>query len=329
MPSTLKKVRPGDPLEIPAAAFNTFIDVARAHLARQHARGRDAWRAFQQTGIVLVKNASGSDVGQYGVLGIDGPIITAADNEDEFRTRVALKGVTPSESDHVGRFVILLEPVADGQIGRGVAAGVTVARVSVDSEHADDSFADISDGSTTALALTSRGSAQVLWREAGDSGTKWAVVRLGREPAPTGLGQFLAADLWFYVTGNQDWTDVDTRNWSESIIAVCAWWNGGGPPGMGGSWNEDDIEIADFADWTWQAQEHGKLLQTHVPMNEFWDIEILRWLRSDFYGDFYLRVNGTSGALQAKSANFGNHYQIRAFLLCSGRNDATQYIQLG
>ena len=33
---TLKKVKPGDPLAIPAATFNTFVDAAQDFLRRQY-----------------------------------------------------------------------------------------------------------------------------------------------------------------------------------------------------------------------------------------------------------------------------------------------------
>ncbi|MCJ7544506.1 MAG: hypothetical protein MUP47_08090 [Phycisphaerae bacterium] len=35
MTDALRKVRPGDPLVIPALAYNTFVDAARDFLARQ------------------------------------------------------------------------------------------------------------------------------------------------------------------------------------------------------------------------------------------------------------------------------------------------------
>lgn len=36
MNDPMKKVKPGDPLVIPAATFNTFVDTARDLLTRQH-----------------------------------------------------------------------------------------------------------------------------------------------------------------------------------------------------------------------------------------------------------------------------------------------------
>ncbi len=37
---TLQKVKSGDPLDILAATFNTFVDAARDYLDREHGRGQ-------------------------------------------------------------------------------------------------------------------------------------------------------------------------------------------------------------------------------------------------------------------------------------------------
>jgi len=109
MSSTLRKVRSGDPLVIPAATFNAFVDVARDYQERQRSATRDGLPDWRQTGIVLVRNDSGADRQRFDVLGVAGTVIKPTDNADAFKERVALKGVTPTAA-HAGRFVILLEP---------------------------------------------------------------------------------------------------------------------------------------------------------------------------------------------------------------------------
>ena len=77
MSSSLKKVNPGDPLVIPAGAYNTFVDVARDYLDRRQDQGQEAHPAARHSGIVLVRNDAGEDVtSRFAVLGIDGPDIT-------------------------------------------------------------------------------------------------------------------------------------------------------------------------------------------------------------------------------------------------------------
>jgi len=58
----LKKVKPGDPLVIPAATYNTFVEAARDYLDCRNDQGQEAHPAARNSGIVLVRNDSGEDV---------------------------------------------------------------------------------------------------------------------------------------------------------------------------------------------------------------------------------------------------------------------------
>ena len=172
----LKKVKSGDPLAFPAATFNAFVDAARAHQAGQRSINGEGTRSVGHITTVNVQNASGSDVGRFGVLGIDGPAIGPEQNLAEFQGRPTLKGVTPVAGTHNGTFVVLLDPVGDGRIGRGCAAGVTVAKIDVADE--SHTHADIANGVTAHLASGTSGAARILWKESG-TGEKWALLRLG------------------------------------------------------------------------------------------------------------------------------------------------------
>jgi len=177
----MRKVQSGDPLVIPSQTFNSFIDAAQAHKARQQASGQTDRQAFRQSGIVLVKNASGADRQRFDVLGIDSPVITPTDNEDAFKNKVILSGITPSESDHLGRFVVLLEPLADGKVGMAGASGVCA--IHVDVQHEDHRFADIKDGDASSLQSRESGAATILWKETG-TGLKWGIVHLAGAMPP-------------------------------------------------------------------------------------------------------------------------------------------------
>ena len=110
----------------------------------------------------------------------------------------------PAAADHIGNFVILLEPAA-GEIGRACISGVCPVRVDVNDE--DDQFADVKDGEATMLESAPTGSARIIWKESG-TGTKWAVVRLGGGaglPPGTTDGQV----LWW-------WQTAATPGWSVS-----------------------------------------------------------------------------------------------------------------
>ena len=73
MGDPFKKVQRGEPLRIPAETFNTFIDAAKDFRQRTQNRGQSSLANFADSGIVLVKNASGGDRDRYDILGIDSP----------------------------------------------------------------------------------------------------------------------------------------------------------------------------------------------------------------------------------------------------------------
>ncbi len=203
MGNPLKKVRTGEKLVIPAATFNTMIDAARDFKRRQQNRASTGQAYFHQTGIVLVANNSGGDRNRFDVLGVTEPIIRPEDNPIEFTRRPTFRGVRPTAS-HKGRFVVLLEPVKDGHIAHAVIAGVTVARVRVD--FADDPCCDVTPDKHGFLQTCLDGSAQILWKQR-DSGTCWAIVR---------LGNICAADSG---DGSDSWSDSDS--FSDSDVVGC------------------------------------------------------------------------------------------------------------
>ena len=151
-------VLPGEKLQIPAAAYNAFLDAARLARARQNEKDGEGDREFRQTGIIKVRNDSGDDRGRFEVPGIAGPLIEPAENLQEFQNRVALKGVLPQRS-HRGRFVVLLEPLTNGSIGRAVISGVTVGKVVVQPGQRNCGCADVIEADASALQYVDDGAA--------------------------------------------------------------------------------------------------------------------------------------------------------------------------
>jgi hypothetical protein len=176
----LSKVRPGEPLRIPAKAYNAFVDAALDHQQRSMSTTGDALRDQKQSSFVLIKNESGAARAQFDVLGIDGPIITRANNPEAFRSRIALRGVTPT-ANHVGRFVILHDALPNGTVGRAYVTGACLARVRMQDEA--HTAADIDDGQVGQLASGEGGAASLLWvepvEERANPEIAWAVVRFG------------------------------------------------------------------------------------------------------------------------------------------------------
>jgi hypothetical protein len=213
MSSALRKVRSGDPLVIPAAAYNAFIDAALDFRQRTAHLGQGAQPSFSQASIVLVRNDSGSNQNRMAVLGVDAPIIDPSTNEEEFRNRVALACVTPEKGTHEGRFVVLAEPIANGKIGRAYAAGVCPVKIDVPDEEHEWRYAEIADGITGNLKVSMQGSATILWR-AGGTGVQWAVIRLG-QPVPMHVFPVELTQV-----GGEQGDEENPASWTYDVLDV-------------------------------------------------------------------------------------------------------------
>ena len=176
MSDIFRKVLPGDKLRIPAAAYNASVDAARSQQGREHDRSADPKPADRRdSGIVLVKNASGADRQRFDVLSISGVVFSPSANLEAFQNRPVFIGVTPAAAAP-GKFVVLLAPAKANAIAHAAVASLTVVRVNVtDASHG---FADVKDNDATQLQSSASGTARILWREGG-TGSQWALVRLG------------------------------------------------------------------------------------------------------------------------------------------------------
>ncbi len=175
---TLKHVHPGDKLNIPATAYNAFVDAARDLQSRQRNAERESQRDFRQNGIVLVRNDSDDVIEAHHALAIGGVLIEpgSADQERTFQSRTPLKGHVATVGSPKLGFVVAQEPIAVGEVGRCVITGITPARVHIYDER--DTTCEL-DPLTTVLASAPLGGAPIIWRETG-LGEKWAVIELGR-----------------------------------------------------------------------------------------------------------------------------------------------------
>ena len=191
----MKRFKAGDAFRgLPTSTWNQFVQASEIVLTGQLDRGgRARGKSGPQATVVYVKNNTESDVGWYGILGIDGPLFSDTDNLNEFQARVMFTASTPAEDTHEGMFVVCIEPIPAGQIGRAVVSGAV--QVQVDVKDADHTFADITDADLTKLTSATSGSARILWKAAG-TGTKWAIVRLGNIQEPTGGLWAIAKECW-------------------------------------------------------------------------------------------------------------------------------------
>ncbi len=170
---SLRKVKSGDPLTIPAAAYNAFVDAAIDLRQRQHEESREPQRLRRDNDVILVLNSTGSTVNRFGVLAITDPIIAPTDALE--LERIAFTGVVPA-AEHTGKFAILLETAAPGAIVRAAMGGVVPVKVGL--LQPDDEFADVAPGQTGWLNSGDSGAAQILWVESSLVPVRQAIVRL-------------------------------------------------------------------------------------------------------------------------------------------------------
>ncbi|MFO0806683.1 MAG: hypothetical protein U0791_26555 [Gemmataceae bacterium] len=181
MPDNLQHVQPGAPFEPSAATWNEFIDAARAVKDHRSQRGENALNALIQphnTCLVKYDASTGSTLAAFSTLSYGTPLIdpsAAASDRLLASKRPAIAGVTPSAATANRPFLITMEPIQGGSLGRAVASGLAVVQVSVSS--ASHWRAKPSAGVTANLVSTTSGGVPILWKESG-TGTKWAMVLL-------------------------------------------------------------------------------------------------------------------------------------------------------
>ncbi len=207
MSDTFKKVKSGDKLRIPAATYNAFIDTALDYQSRQRNISSTPQAVARSSGMILVRNDTGTDLDRYSVLGIDRPIIMPGDNLDSFKNKVALIGVIPRTASHQGKYVITWEPLKSSAIGLAYAAGVCPVKVDVSDAATQYPCAEIVDGVTANLEARSSGSATILWREGG-TGVQWALVAFGSPDGRTDNPSTLGA-------ASEGSETADTHSWAR------------------------------------------------------------------------------------------------------------------
>jgi hypothetical protein len=191
----IAKVSSGQPLKIPAAAFNAFVEAANAHQSSQHAQSSDARSAPAPGGMMSIRNDTGIPRDRFSVIGIDTPLISPADNPQVWQDHLVFRGSSAQTEVHKNRYGILQEPIAAGAIGRVLVSGVSIARIFVKDVVHD--HARIAAGT---LETAQSGSAQIIWKEPG-LGDRWAVIRIPIESSSGGPGEMARTSVWANATG--------------------------------------------------------------------------------------------------------------------------------
>lgn len=180
----LAKVTPGQPLRIPAAAYNAFVDAAvDLRMRQQRGGGAESAGRRRESGLVLLRNDSGGDLDRFAIVTLSGVAISPAENLNEFQAAPIFTATAPVAGSPVA---VLQEPIADGKYGQAMVSGVTPCLVTVND--AGHQYCEATAGVTDALSSVALGSIRILWSDAGSgsgsgSGSgaenQWSVVALG------------------------------------------------------------------------------------------------------------------------------------------------------
>jgi hypothetical protein len=203
---SLRKVSPGEEINLRASDWNEIIDAVRAvqgMIISDRPRPRAA--PSPQGATILAQNNETTICPCFGILGISTTLFDPATKLRSFQNTPAVAGVKPTAAAHTGRFIIATEPIPPGKIGFCLTVGVCPVQIDVTDE--DHEFADVADGDWTKLASGASGLASILYKPSG-TGTKWAIVRIGgASQAPEA-----EAGVSFAVRVSQDGGDAGDEN---------------------------------------------------------------------------------------------------------------------
>ena len=181
------RIKPG-PLrgQISARAWNRAQDAADIVLGDRYGQvGEPQTDGPKPYTPILARNSTTGTVSRWGVLSVAGVVFTPSgatgNATQQFQDQPVLSGGLPTGGQS---FVVAVEPIAAGKIGRVAVAGVVQAKINVVAE--SDTFATAKDGDLTQLTSASSGEAQILWKESGTGTGKWAIVRFGGSGAAGG-----------------------------------------------------------------------------------------------------------------------------------------------
>lgn len=166
-----RSVRPGDKLRVTSKAWNRVVDGLRTKpdfLARAG--------EYEPTNFrLLARNQTTGAVARWGVLQITGVSPAVTTGAVQFQEWPAIVGDVPATG--AAPYVVAVEPIAAGAMGRVAIDGVV--QVKLDVSNVDHRFAAPKAGSTARMESAPAGPAAILWKEPGTGDDKWALVRIG------------------------------------------------------------------------------------------------------------------------------------------------------
>jgi hypothetical protein len=214
---TLRYVKSGDSLRIPASDYNAFVDAARDFRNRSAPGTRGRSGASSYDGTVLAYN-SGEPIELFDAVGIED--IATPPRMDCVVEPCAVVRV-PTEEDR-GRFGVAVTPIPSGDYGRIRLSGETWAKVEPANSESDATYTcDIEPDSS--ILKPGAGAGTILWKKSGDD-FDLALVRFGGGSTPPAIYGTLdddfsaggSATISIHEWIHGGWSDVNRK---ETIYA--------------------------------------------------------------------------------------------------------------
>lgn len=183
-----KKINKGQRLGgIPADGWNAFVDTS--HKVDQLRTQQQGQASSDRGGPVycFIRNDSGSDVPNGGVLALGAPVTVPATRAEVVLEGLAFVGELPVADAPTQHVAISIEPIADGAFGYGIIPGAVWAKVNV----SDDGhlFAQPKASVSELRSHASQGF-PIIWKESGTGAGKWAVISLSKASDVVTVYQF-------------------------------------------------------------------------------------------------------------------------------------------
>ena len=181
----IKKVVAGDPLLIPANAYNSFVDAARAERTRSHtgAATQQGSAPLPPNQVWVVSKVEGLTIPKFGVARLDNLIIVPTETTSDFPEPFSFYIKKPDfeNTEDINHLVVMNGVVSYlGGFVRATISGLMPVLIRI--QNRDHSFATIEQSQSTAhLRFTSSESdtpIRIMWKPS-LTGVRWCVVYLG------------------------------------------------------------------------------------------------------------------------------------------------------
>ena len=175
----MKRAKPGQRIGevITAEAYNRVLAATETV---ESGNGPNTGAGNNQSGLIKVKNNSGSDLGRFAAVAIGEPLFKpnapeASGTKSSSFWRQPVVTVETLEADDSRKIVVMAEPVASGKVGFAVVSGITPAIVTKPASGDEFNGAKPVAGG---LELTNAGGLPVAWWDSSGTGDIAAIVEV-------------------------------------------------------------------------------------------------------------------------------------------------------